>query len=192
MYEQQGNFMTSGNIPAGSSICYIFIDPKYPDKLWKSGSAGVVKRFCSEGSDLPSEAATCYINSNQDLSVSLGTLERSEIATRPMKNSAGNKKISVDVLCTADATVDVLTQFQYTPITIEGVDVVSSSSEGLGVAMFYNGQLMSPIDTRSENFATGYSSVELEFQAVRDPSMDLKDIPSGNFTAHVVMIMTQQ
>lgn len=148
---------------------------------------------CADGLTLPDTPAVCYLNANADLNVALGTLERGSIASLPAAGAPGNVKKDVPVLCTRDADTTVSTTFQYTPLTFNGHEVISAKSKGLGVAVFYKGKLVGPSSAPiTETFALGYTSREFEFQAVRDPNIALKDIPTGNFSASATMVMTQQ
>lgn len=179
--------MSSGVIPGGSSICYTFVDDSGHE--WSTPAP----RTCQDAGTLPDVPSVCYLNTNSDLDVMLGTLERGTIATVPAAGAPGNVKKDVSVLCIRDAGTTVSTTFQYTPLTFNGHEVISTQNNGLGVAVFYKGQLVGPSSAPiTETFAVGYTSREFEFQAIRDPAVALNDIPTGNFTANATMIMTQQ
>ncbi|WP_449567259.1 hypothetical protein [Lelliottia nimipressuralis] len=175
----------SGNIPANSSICIAFVGQNNPSVPWGAASG----LNCRGINILPSTPAVCYINGNTDLNVSLGSLERQKIPSTPMQGSPGNVKKSISVLCTAEGKVDVVTRFNFTPISINGSEVVSTSAAGLGVAMFYKDKLVTPLTTLNESYSNGTTPIEIEFQAVRDPN---SVIPTGDFFANIIMIMTQQ
>lgn len=177
----------SGVLGSSSNACYTFMDDSGEE--WKANG----EFFCADVGALPETPSTCYLNVNLDMNVDMGSLERGKIATVPESGALGNVKKTFPVLCTRDAGVSVKTTFQFTPLTVNGNEVVSSSTANLGVAIFYNGELVGPASTPiTENFDAGYTNRELEFQAVRSPDVELKNIPTGTFTANAVMIMTEQ
>lgn len=171
-------------IPYSFSICTTMVDES--GIAWSSTDP----TSCSDGNSLPAKPAACYLNYNNDLDVQLGTLERENIAKQPQTTPTTKKSISV--LCTRDAGTTVKMQFQYTPLNIDGQSLVKSSTDGLGVAIIYNGKVMSLLDEVTLNYSVGYSNLDLEFEAVRDPKIKLEDIKTGAFTANAVMIMTEQ
>ncbi|ELQ6221726.1 hypothetical protein R2320_002996 [Cronobacter turicensis] len=174
-------------IPAQHSVCYTFVDSSGVE--WATPAL----RTCQDGGQLPETPANCFLNSNVDMNVDLGTLERSKIATMPAYNAEGNVKKEFPVLCTRDGGVTLETTFQFTPITINGNEVVSTSLDNIGVAIFYNGKLVGPSSAPIvESFPRDYSYRELTFQAVRNPNVSLKEIPTGDFTATAVLVMTEQ
>lgn len=178
----------SGVVSSASNACYTMVDPTGVE--WASSSTPYM---CQDANILPTVPATCYLNDGADLNVDMGNLERSTIATIPASSAAGNIKKEIDVLCTRDAGVTVSTTFQFTPISISGSEVASTSTPYLGVAIFYEGKLVTPSsEPLIETFELGHTSRELEFQAVRDPNTALKDISSGDFNASVVMVMTEK
>ncbi|MHA0962852.1 hypothetical protein [Enterobacter cancerogenus] len=169
------------------NICLALVDSS--GVIW--GTADRVS--CEGASPLPTTPSTCFLNNNADLNVDMGSLERSKIAISPASGSVGNVKKIIPVLCTRDAGTTVTTTFQFTSLTVNGNEVISTSIKNLGVAVFYNGKLVGPSSAPiTENFEASTTNRELEFQAVRDPNVELKEIPTGNFTASAVMVMTEQ
>ncbi len=83
-------------------------------------------------------------------------------------------------------------QLNYTPLTVSGSQVVNSSINGLGVAVSYDDKVLAPSDVTTMNLIEGTSNVTLNFEAVRNPSIDIGDIETGPFTASAVLVMTQQ
>lgn len=151
--------------------------------------------WCHGGSDPlpptpPQPPTSCTLNNGNPLNVSLGTLERSQLPTVPGTGSMTAKP--VDVECTGGIDVTVSMKLNYTPITISGTETVKSSSNGLGVAIIYNGAALKTTDDTPVTFVTGSNSLDLSFQAVRDPTVEVGDIPTGAFTASAVLVMTQQ
>lgn len=180
--------LTNYTITMPHSACSVLIDSS--GVYWSSPTDPAT---CSDGTALPQTPADCTINNGDSLNVALGTLERGSISTAPASGSPGNLKRDIPVLCTRDAGTTVSTTFKYTPVTFNGYEVISTNSNGLGVAVFYKGRVVGPSSAPIiETFASGYTNREFEFQAVRDPAIALKDIPTGNFSASATMIMTQQ
>ncbi|WP_421532078.1 fimbrial protein [Lelliottia amnigena] len=153
--------------------------------------------YCYDGGNVhpplpptpPIPDTSCTINGGNALSVSLGTLNRDEIPTVPDSGTAISKTISVN--CTG-GTVTANMTLNYTPISIGSSQAVKSSTNGVGAAIFYGNKALSPSDVTSLNFLEGSNTLTLGFQAVRDSTVALKDIPTGAFTANAVLVMTQQ
>lgn len=80
----------------------------------------------------------------------------------------------------------------YTAITVAGKNVIKSSSNGLGVGMLYNDQVMAPNANTAMQFNEGSYQFNLSFIAVRDPAVTLADVSAGAFSASATLIMTQQ
>ncbi|MCK7230267.1 fimbrial protein [Enterobacter asburiae] len=132
----------------------------------------------------------CTLNSGNALDVNLGTVDRSQLTTTPGVGSV--KHIQVNVNCTGGVDVTVNMQLNYTPISITGTQIVKSTANGLGVAIIYNGKTLASTDVTPVTFLTGSNALDLSFQAVRDPTVDVGDVPTGAFTASAVLVMTQQ
>lgn len=133
---------------------------------------------------------SCTINNGNALSVSLGTLDRATLPTTPDSGTAQHSVIPVS--CTGgDVTVSM--KITYTAITIGSTQAVKTSANGVGTAIIYDNAAISPTSTVTLNLKNGTSnSVDLGFQAIRDSTVAVKDIPTGAFTASAVMVMTQQ
>ncbi|WP_071788800.1 fimbrial protein [Franconibacter pulveris] len=137
----------------------------------------------------PVPDTSCTINSDNALSVSLGTLERSEISTSPDTVTAKNVPFTVN--CTGgNVTVDM--KLNYTPISIGNSQAVKTSANGVGVSVLYDNNPLTPADIKTVTFLQGSNTLNLSFAAVRDPVIKLEDIPTGAFTANAVLVMTQQ
>ncbi|MCS3600982.1 hypothetical protein M2371_000168 [Buttiauxella sp. BIGb0471] len=148
---------------------------------------------CSGSTPLPPtppvKPTSCTLNNSSDLSVPLGTVERSEIVTTPGTGTV--KNIEIPVTCTG-GNVGVNMQLSYTPISVSGQNVVKSSTNGLGVSIIYGSKVLSPTDTTPLSFTEGSNTLNLGFEVVRDPTVTIADVPTGDFTASATMIMTQQ
>ena len=138
----------------------------------------------------PTPDTACTLNSGNALNVNLGTVDRSQLTTTPGVGSV--KHILVNVNCTGGVDVTVNMQLNYTPISITGTQIVKSTANGLGVAIIYNGKTLASADVTPVTFLSGSNTLDLSFQAVRDPTVDVGDVPTGAFTASAVLVMTQQ
>ncbi|EOC1334664.1 fimbrial protein [Cronobacter turicensis] len=137
----------------------------------------------------PVPDTSCTINNGNTLSVSLGTLERSEIPTAPGSGSA--RSIPFAVNCTG-GNVTVNMQMNYTPISVGSSQAVKTSANGVGVSVLYDNKPLSTTDITPVTFLQGSNTLNLSFEAVRDAAVKLEDIPTGAFTANAVLVMTQQ
>ncbi|EOW6770276.1 fimbrial protein [Cronobacter muytjensii] len=137
----------------------------------------------------PVPPISCKINNGNDLNVDLGILDRSTIPTVP--GSGQPQSVQFPVTCTGGAATMKM-QLNYTPLTVSGSQVVNSSINGLGVAVSYDDKVLAPSDVTTMNLIEGTSNVTLNFEAVRNPSVDIGDIETGPFTASAVLVMTQQ
>ncbi|KFA84181.1 hypothetical protein NGI13_22305 [Enterobacter asburiae] len=146
--------------------------------------------WCSDVPKLAPEPSVCYLNYGNDLEVALGGLERSSIGIQAGTTTTVKKSVTVD--CSGNAALTASMQFQYTPMAVGADQVVQSSTSGLGVAILYNGMAMKPTDAELLTFQPGISQLDLEFEALRDPNVVVKDIATGGFTANAVLVMTQQ
>lgn len=165
--------------------CYVMVDDKGNEWALDGG------RGCSGYNPIPPTPPkpSCTLNNNSDLSVDLGTVDRALLSTYP--DAAASKHMQIPVVCTNDngTTVSVTMQLSYTPITVSGKEIVKSSANGLGVAIFYNNQTLSPNESESLQLNTGSNNVDLAFQALRDPNVSVGNVPTGSFTASAILTM---
>lgn len=137
----------------------------------------------------PQPPTSCTVNNGNALSVSLGTLDRADLPT--IADSGTAKNMPFNVSCTgADVTVSM--KLSYSSMPLGSSQAVKTSANGVGVAILYDGKPLSTTDTTSVIFLKGANTMNLGFEAVRDLTVDLKDIPTGAFTASAVLEMTQQ
>lgn len=137
----------------------------------------------------PEPVISCKINNGNNLDVNLGTLDRAVMPTVP--GSGQMQTAQFPVTCTGGAA-SMKMQLNYTPVTVSGSQVISSSVNGVGVAVSYNDIILSPSDVKTMQLAQGTTNVTLKFGAVRNPSVGVGDINTGPFTASAVLVMTQQ
>lgn len=148
---------------------------------------------CAGGTPLtPVVPSTCSLNSSQGLTVAFNEIDRSDISTTPASQTSGNVEKTIPVTCTGETAFTVKTKFTFTPITVSNNQVVASSNPNLGVAIIYNGKVVSPTDVFDETYQLGTNNINLEFQVVHDSSVATKDIATGDFSSSAVMVMTQQ
>lgn len=132
----------------------------------------------------------CSFNNGNALNVSLGDVVRSEIGTAPGSTPAVEKQL--DVTCTGAGTATYSINFQYTAIDVSGDELVTTSANGLAVAMSFNDELINTTGTYTRTYGVGSQSESLKFEPVRNPSVSVSDIPTGAFSASAVMVLTIQ
>lgn len=175
----------NGVLLNSSNHCIAYLDEEM--NLWKSNGAF----FCQDTLTLPDTGSTCYINHENSLDVNIGILERSEIQTNAESSNHHVEK-EFTVLCTRDAGTTATVQFEYASLSLINGDAIKSTANGVGVIMKYNGEYVKLNKTFTKTYAPGYTYETLDFYAVRDSSTPVQDIPSGDFTASAVMILTIQ
>ncbi len=171
--------------PYSVHTCYLLVDDQNREWAFDGG------RGCSGYTPIPPTPPkpSCTLNNNSNLSVDLGTVDRALLPTYP--DAAASKHMQIPVVCTNDngTTVSVTMQLSYTPITVSGKEIVKSSTNGLGVAIFYNNQTLSPNESESLQLNTGSNNIDLAFQALRDPNVSVGNVPTGSFTASAILTM---
>lgn len=179
----------SGSFPE-TSICYLL-----------ASTNGTLYQFSAQtpqacqfgGHDplppVPPGVTTCKINHGNQLDVDLNTVERAKLPVVPGTGDLHEYTLPVD--CDGgDVTVSM--QIKFIPISMSGTEVVQTTFKGLGVAVIYNDKVTSTTDTTTINFLKGSNSLNLSFEAVRDPAVGVGDIPTGPFTASATVVMTEQ
>jgi len=186
IYEQNVDFGGySGMLSSSSNACLVLLD----DHMNEWRSAGMF--FCKGVMELPNTGSTCFLNHGTDISVDMGILERSEIQTS-IASSKQHQKRDVSVLCTRDAGTAVTIQFEYVSLSVDDGDSIKTNANGVGVAMVFDGERVERNKIISRDYEPGYTMSTLEFYAVRESTQPLSDIPTGDFKASAVMIMTIQ
>lgn len=172
----------------GNHICYLLRSDTN-----KYYSFNNTPQSCPEGSGgstpLPSPFQ-CAFGDGSTLNISLGDVDRTEIGAVP-GTLPGTEK-NINITCTGDGSATYTIGFQYTAIDIAGTEMISSSANGLAVAMSLNDELVNPTDTYTRTYSTGTQTEKLTFEPVRDPSVKIGDIPTGAFSASAVMVLTLQ
>ncbi|MDA5604286.1 fimbrial protein [Enterobacter sp. PI-10] len=169
-------------------ICYMLAD-RFGDYFTFNNTP----QSCPEGSGgstpLPSPFQ-CAFGDGSTLNISLGDVDRTEIGAVP-GTLPGTEK-NINITCTGDGSATYTIGFEYTAINIDGTEMVSSSANGLAVAVSLNDELVNPTDTYTRTYSTGTQTEKLTFEPVRDPSVKIGDIPTGAFSASAVMVLTLQ
>lgn len=193
IYAQDGNWgggKGPGTLPVSSTTCFTLYDEQQNE--YKTTTSLVTIAMCGDAGDLPTTPSICSINNGAPLDVTFGELDRANIAAKASVDGATNVKKSVTVDCSGDATMTVKTSFQFTSVVFNGDTLVSTSNSKLGVGIFYHGSLVTPDSTFTDSMQMGSNSVSLEFAVARDSKANISDIPTGEFTASAIMVMTEQ
>lgn len=180
--------------PYAIHSCYTLVEVSTGQE-WALGGGRGCSGYTPIPPTPPAPVINCTINNNNVLSVNLGTLDRALLPTVPGTGSIEN--LSVPVQCTSDTpsvtSTNIKMQLTYTPITVSGVQVIKSSSNGVGVTAIYDNKKLSSGSSISLNFNIGSTNtVNLGFEAVRNPSVAIGDVPTGAFSASAVLIMTTE
>lgn len=147
-------------------------------------------KFCGDAHRLPVNPPICSFNSDANLDIQLGALERGDIAVKAGTSSPVTKDITVN--CGGNIVYNANMKLDYTPISVSNDNVVSTSTKGLGVAVLYKGKAIQPGDSFPLSYQPGINTLTLGFEAVRDPAMALSDLKTGDFTANAVLVFTEQ
>ncbi|HGY1229098.1 TPA: fimbrial protein [Citrobacter farmeri] len=143
--------------------------------------------------DPPAPETSCNINNGSGLSVHFDTIERADLSTEPGVGNTAIKNLQIPVTCTGGVDVSVKMQLtQYTPLTINSTEVIKTTTNGVGVAVLYNDQPLTSAANIPVTLKSGSNTLNLDFQAVRNPAVAVGDVPPGYFTASAVLVMTQQ
>lgn len=179
-----GNATTIPKLGYNFTICLAFIDDD--GAAWGNNDPIA----CQDAKQLPDTPALCLLNGSATLDVNMGTVELSDISTTPHSGDSTNVKKDITIDCSGDSEINVETQFVFTPVSLNGTPAISTTIDNLGVALIYNGKIVSPNDRFSEKFSTGSTNIPLEFATVRNAEKN--SVAPGNFTASAVMEMTVQ
>ncbi|EPQ0973017.1 fimbrial protein [Citrobacter farmeri] len=143
--------------------------------------------------DPPPPETSCNINNGSGLSVHFDTIDRTDLSTEPGVGNTAIKNLQIPVNCTGGVDVSVKMQLtQYTPLKINRTEVIKTTTNGVGVAVLYNDQPLTSAANIPVTLKSGSNTLNLDFQAVRNPAVAVGDVPPGYFTASAVLVMTQQ
>lgn len=145
--------------------------------------------YCGDGEPVPDHPESCHLDGGTQLNVPLGAVRRSDV---PLVGHAGaGVSKTIGVTCSGDSALDTVTTFKYTALSGEP-SAVATSTDGLGIAVDYNG---APIGSGQEvpgSFASGANTITLNFTPVRSTTVPASQIATGDFTSDLVMIITIQ
>lgn len=136
----------------------------------------------------PAPPIACTINNGNTFSVNFGEIDRTTLPTKP----GGEKKLNkeIPVICTGgDVTMNM--KVSYIPVSMNGTELIKTSTDGLGVAISYNGQTLTTTDTKEIGLLEGSNTLLIGFEALRNSAIAAENIATGTFTASATMIMTQ-
>ncbi|WP_313149268.1 fimbrial protein [Enterobacter sp.] len=184
--------MTETSVPTsgGTALCYYLTDNVNTGEhyIGKNGP------WCNGNfKPLPPNPAmnTCAINNDNPVTVDMGEINRAEIST-----AAGSGEVkykSIPVWCYSDSgfsSMPVNLQFSYTPTTFVDGKAIQSSVPGVGISVGYDSRILVSNEVLNLNLPTGDSNMDFTFEAIRDSSVAVADIPTGPFTASGVLIMS--
>lgn len=151
---------------------------------------------CADAQPLPPTPTppdtSCSINNSKALAVHFGTIERTDLSTEPGVGNTAKKSYQIPVTCTGGVNVPVAMHLaSYSVLTINNTNIIQTTTTGLGVAVMYNDKVLTSKNVLL-TLKTGSNTIELDFQAVRDPKVAVEAVNSGYFTANAVLVMTQQ
>jgi len=187
------NVNISGTSSYSVHYCYTLLDQN--NNMWSIINGG----GCSGGlQPLPPTpkppTINCTINNSNAINVNLGNLDRALLPTVP--GTGQPQTVKIPVSCVTDTasvtTLKVNMKLTYTPITVSGLQVIKSSTNGMGVSVIYNNNVLAPSVDKPIDFYIGSNNISLGFEAVRDPNIEVAKVPTGAFTASAVLVMTVQ
>lgn len=185
------NKSLSGFLDTTVNYCYALVDDE--GKVFAPSSDGNCAGAPPLPPDPPQPDTSCSINNNNNLNVAFGTIDRAQLSTEPGLGNIAVKNYQIPITCTGGIDVSVTMNLQqYTPLTMNGAEVIKTSANGVGVAVMYNKQPLSTADSVPVTLVSGSNTLNLDFQAVRDPAVAPGDVPPGYFTASAILVMTQQ
>lgn len=174
------------------SIAYSFsmcmaLTGKYGD-IWKPSEDDAVL-FCSDARPLPDNPSGCIVNPVGDLEINFGEVERDNI-----KYSSEGEQIkkTVPIVCSGEETQNAILKFDFNPVTINGGESVSVSTEGLGVKVYFDGKPAFIDDNINISLSPGENNFTMGFSLIRDSTIPLSKIKTGVFSASMVVIVTSQ
>ncbi|EOC0207735.1 fimbrial protein [Cronobacter dublinensis] len=173
--------------------CYIMVDEAGREWSLPIGDGRGCAGYIPIPPAPPAPTVSCTINNSGALSVDFGSLERTSLPTVPGTGQIQYKQIPV--VCTSSASstnINMSMKVNYTSITVGGTQVIKTSSNGVGVSVLYNNQVLASGSAKNIVLNTGSNSLTLGFEAVRNPVVSIENVPTGSFSASAVMVMTMQ
>ncbi|WP_161808632.1 fimbrial protein [Franconibacter pulveris] len=173
--------------------CYVLVNEAGKEWALPVGDRRGCSRYPPIPPSPPAPTVSCTINNSGALSVNFGSIDRTSLPTVPGTGTILSKQIPV--VCSSSsssATINMSMKVNYTAITVSGAQVIKTSSNGVGVSVIYNNQVLASGSAKNMVFNKGSNSMVLGFEAVRNPVVSVGDVPTGSFSASAVMVMTMQ
>ena len=182
--------------PIQIGMCYQLIDETGAKfAITVEGGDYYSREWCGDATPAPptppQPPTSCTINNGNPLNVNLGTVDRAQMSISPGTGSI--RHIQIPVECTGEVSgITTNMQLTYTPLTVNGSDVIQTSTNGLGITIMYDSKPLSPTDITPVTFNIGQNNLDIGFEVVRNPDVGVGGIATGAFTASAVLILTQQ
>lgn len=178
-----GPTKTLAPLPFPTKMCYALIDEAGQE--YKSSEAN----SCRDAEPLPDHPVKCNLDSaNLNISVDV---QRGQLMPSATQGRGVTKQLQMT--CEADTSASFKISLSANKqIEIENGTAVGTSTNGLGIALYYNDKLLSPGTDLSAEFVSGATPINLEFVPVRDPSIPVNKISTGDYSADAVLVMTEQ
>lgn len=189
-----GGVQMGGNVVTNNgkvTLCYYFLPVSNPQPSFMVSDGA--EPWCDGFTPLPPTPSvdTCSINNDNSVTIDMGEINRAEISTTA--GSGDIKHKSIPVWCSSDSgfsSMPVNLQFSYTPTTFVDGKAIQSSVPEVGISVGYDSRILVSNEVLNLNLPTGDSNMDFTFEAIRDASVAVSDIPTGPFTASGVLIMS--
>lgn len=148
---------------------------------------------CMDGSPLPVEPATCYINRGNDIHVHFGDIKRTDLTESPKSPQAIYKEINIPITCTRDAGISMKMAILYTAI-VGSQYTIATTSNGVHIVPYYDDHFVQANDDKqgkSVVYEYGIHEKNVKFYIFRDPDVKVKKVPLGAFTASSVLVLME-
>lgn len=157
--------------------------------LWGSSSRYPMGATQCDAPINRSAADTCSV-STPSIDVAFGQLERSEIITTAGSKTDITKSFTIN--CTGSSAHNFSLKLNMTPVSWS-TSQIATSNPALGVSITKSGTVLSAGDTFTMSVPQGGSSdpADLTFSVLRNPSVAVNKIATGDFTASATLIVTE-
>ena len=178
-------------VPGGSSICFVLFNGD-PTDTYLFRPAGVADNslWCSDATPLSPNPPMCWFDL-PSVTVDLGVIDKYKLHSGLGKNP--KTSLPINIRCThplEGRKVDGNISFDYKPFAIGDENIISTTTAGFGVALYYKDKVVSNGVKYKSNFDSGMNQFELQFEPVKDPMFYPANIQSGKFSAYATMIFS--
>lgn len=170
-------------LPFSSKACYTLVDE------YGAEYSSYDKNSCSDADRLPNHPVKCNLGLT-NLNVSID-VQRGQLMPSATQGRGVTKQLQMTCEATASASFKISLSANK-QLEIENGTAIGTSTAGLGIALYYNDKLFSPGTDLSAEFVPGTTPINLEFVPVRDPTIPVNKISTGDFSADAVLVMTEQ